>query len=139
MNEIKEKIDDKLKDISYINLAIGGTSCYYWKKYIPQINIKYSPIIIFLNLGFNDIHGGTFGTNLRNRYRDVINKLKAKFPESHIICFTICHSPNYPLARDYEDEFNYYLLNFGNEFGVKVIDLSLHTKMKNMEKQLIKG
>lgn len=121
-------LENKLKGISYINLAIGGTSCYYWRKYIPHINIKDSPKIIFLSLGFNDIHGGTFGLTLKKRYKDVIRKLQIKFPKSHIICFTVCHSPNYPLARKYEEEFNCYLLNLGKEWGVKVIDLALDIK-----------
>lgn len=116
--------NEEFKGLNILNLAVGGTKFSNWNKYIHQFELKHSPKKIFVNLGFNDIHGGTFGPTLIKSATKFINELKNKFPTSLIYINTLCHAPYYPLCKEKENSFNDFLKENEHQIGFKVIEVS---------------
>ena len=109
-----------------LNLAVGGTTFDHWFDFVKseKFVLKSSPKVIYINLGFNDMHSGTTSRKLCKNLRDFTLVLKEKFPKSRLVYTTICLAPAFISNKQNEDKYNNYLRKNYKDLGVDFIDFN---------------
>lgn len=91
-------LEDDLKPLNSINLGFGGSSfgyCLYYFDRVFQDNLKPSQVVIYA--GDNDIGRGLAPEGILQRFRNLTNRVREKYPLVKLTFVTIKPSPE----RDY--------------------------------------
>lgn len=120
-----------------LNLGLGGTRFIDWPQFIEKIPSFKEPKMIFLNLGFNDIHSRFSLDEVYEHFKIVYNKLKNKFSYSEIVVLNVVHAPAFKdIFFKIEEQWNTKLEEIKDEFSITVLDIS-HVISDNENKGLM--
>lgn len=106
----------------YVNIGIGGSKFCEWLDWIDGASDMLAPKKVVLNLGFNDIHGGTGLNTVYNNYVEMVGKLRKYFGSSEIYLVQVVHSPQYAEMCKQECDFNAMTTATAATLGVTLID-----------------
>lgn len=107
---------------SYVNCGINGSKFCDWHNYILRLADVPQPKQIFINLGFNDLHGGKSVKQTFSDYRKLLTQLRNYFPQAKICLLQVVHAPNFPVYYDRENELNALTENTAKKWNVETID-----------------
>lgn len=106
-----------------LDIGVGGTRFCDWLKFLNELKDLPAPERVFINLGFNDIHGNRSAEQVYKDYLGVYNILKKRFPAAQIFLLNIAAAPVTDAFYAEEEKFNGMTKASSADLGVKIIDM----------------
>lgn len=94
--------DVKARNMNAVNVGVGGTKYSDWEDKLDDIIVSHHPKKIFINLGFNDLHGGQTVEEVFSHFKFIVETLHAKLPETKIFIAGTTHCPAFVPFRKKE-------------------------------------
>lgn len=108
-------------------VGIKGLSIYNAKNYLNSI-VKSEPQYLFILLGSNDLEGGMGSKDFKKHYKNLIEIIKSKSPNTNIYVQSIL-----PVKKSVEDKQPNFSVNRVNSFNEALIELAEEEKIKYLD------
>lgn len=114
--------ENQFKNLSAVNMGVGGTKVGYWTDLVEVVNTMYNPGKIVFHIGVNDIDdGNTTGEATIERLKTMFAAYKAAFPDAEIYYVTIEHNMMFPQKWAEYDVVNEWVKTLED---IRVIDMA---------------
>lgn len=127
-------LDSYYSDLDYAtyNRGIGGDTTSGLKARLDVSVFDLEPQVIIMLIGINDINGGKSVNNIISTYREIVEEINDKLPETKLYCISVL-----PMNKDIESystvnaeqnnkkvvELNSLIKQLTNEFNATYLDL----------------